>query len=228
MQQPLLYQLKENNFLLSSQRCLYWIEQKILIVTDLHLGKSGHFRKNGIAIPQTIYKEDLQRLFDQITFYKPRQLIIVGDLFHSEANKELDLFAKWRKDFSSLEFHLVKGNHDILSMDWYKSAAVEVSTIDLLIDGFRFIHDISNITAPSSLVIKYTFSGHIHPGIRLNGGNKQSLHFPCYYFGNEYAVLPAFSRFTGLQMIEPLKSDTVFALIPSNHLNGEQASVIKI
>lgn len=227
MQQPLLYQLKENNFLLSSQRCLYWIEQKILIVTDLHLGKSGHFRKNGIAIPQTIYKEDLQRLFDQITFYKPTQLIIVGDLFHSEANKELDLFAKWRKDFSSLQFHLVKGNHDILSMDWYKSAAVEVSTIDLLIDGFRFIHDISNISAPSALV-KYTFSGHIHPGIRLDGGNKQSLHFPCYYFGNEYAVLPAFSRFTGLHMIEPLKNETVFALISSNHLNGEQASVIKI
>ena len=86
MQLPLLYQLKENNFLLSSQRCLFWIEQKILIVTDLHLGKSGHFRKNGIAIPQTIFKEDIQRLFDQITFYKPTQLIIVGDLFHSVAN----------------------------------------------------------------------------------------------------------------------------------------------
>lgn len=227
MQLPLLYQLKENNFLLSSQRCLFWIEQKILIVTDLHLGKSGHFRKNGIAIPQTIFKEDIQRLFDQITFYKPTRLIIVGDLFHSVANKELDLFVKWRKDFSSLHFHLVKGNHDILDIDWYKNAEVQVSRIDLMVDGFRFIHDISHISAPSSQV-KYTFSGHIHPGIRLDGGNRQSLHFPCFYFGNEYAVLPAFSRFTGLQLIEPLKNDAVFALLPSNYLNGDQASVIKI
>ena len=227
METPLLYQLKENNFLLSSQRCLYWMEQKILIVGDLHLGKSGHFRKNGIAIPQAIFKEDIQRLFEQITLYKPQLLIIVGDLFHSVVNKELDLFIKWRKDFSSLDFHLVKGNHDILDIDWYKNAAVQVSRKDLMVEGFRFIHDINLISAPSCLV-KYTFSGHIHPGIRLNGGNKQSLHFPCFYFGNDYAVLPAFSRFTGLQMIEPLKNDTVFALLPSNYLNGEQARIIKI
>ena len=49
----------------------------------------------------------------------------------------------------------------------------------------------------------YFFSGHIHPGIRIDGAGRQSLYFPCFYFGKKYAVLPAFSRFTGAAVIYP-------------------------
>ena len=45
---------------LSPAKCIFWEEQKILILSDLHLGKSGHFRKSGVAIPQNIFKKDLQ------------------------------------------------------------------------------------------------------------------------------------------------------------------------
>ncbi|MEJ7683919.1 MAG: metallophosphoesterase [Segetibacter sp.] len=106
--------LHQQTLWLSADRCVYWEEQQSLIVTDLHFGKTGHFRKSGIAVPQSIYKEDMQRLVNQLQFYKPQQLIIVGDMFHSVANKELDFFKKWRNDFSHLHIHLVKGNHDIL------------------------------------------------------------------------------------------------------------------
>ena len=68
-------------FLLSAQRTIFWEEEKTLILSDLHLGKSGHFRKSGIAIPQNLYKEDLFRLLNEIQFFRPKQLIIVGDLF---------------------------------------------------------------------------------------------------------------------------------------------------
>jgi metallophosphoesterase superfamily enzyme len=59
----------------------------------------------------------------------------------------------------------------------------------------------------------FTFSGHIHPGVVMNGIGKQSLRFPCFYFTKNYAVLPAFSHFTGLYKINPKKNDKVFALI---------------
>ena len=108
MQKPLQHIINNNSFWLSADRCLYWEEEKALIVADLHFGKTGHFRKSGIAIPQNIYQEDLQRLISQLQYFKPQQLIIVGDLFHSDANKELELFKKWRKDLSSLEFILSK------------------------------------------------------------------------------------------------------------------------
>ncbi len=29
-------------------------------------------------------------------------------MFHSHANKELELFAKWRNDLADIEFHLVR------------------------------------------------------------------------------------------------------------------------
>src|SRR5690349_23713037 len=104
----------KNTFWLSLQRCVYWEEQNALIVSDLHFGKTGHFRKSGIAVPQAVYKEDLHRLVHLIQYFQPKQLIVVGDLFHSHQNKELELFQRWREDLSGLPIHLVKGNHDIL------------------------------------------------------------------------------------------------------------------
>jgi metallophosphoesterase superfamily enzyme len=114
MQAPVQHLLFGQTFWLSAQRCLFWEEQKALIVSDLHLGKTGHFRKAGIAVPQSVYKEDLQRLLDLLHHFNPDRLIVVGDLFHSVANKELELFQRWRLDFSGLKITLVKGNHDIL------------------------------------------------------------------------------------------------------------------
>ena len=124
MQILLQHIINKNSFWVSPDRCLFWEEQKALILADLHFGKTGHFRKYGIAVPQSVYKEDLQRLVAQIQFFQPKQLIIVGDLFHSHANKELELFKRWRENFPGLIIHLIKGNHDILQDDWYNGADI--------------------------------------------------------------------------------------------------------
>ena len=92
------YHILNNNFLLSANRTIFWEQEKALILSDLHIGKSGHFRKNGIGIPQNMLSEDMHRLFAEIQFFQPKKLIIVGDLFHSHSNKEHDLFLKWRND----------------------------------------------------------------------------------------------------------------------------------
>jgi metallophosphoesterase superfamily enzyme len=77
MAAPFYHKLQQNNFWLSPERMVYWEEEKALIVSDLHFGKTGHFRKEGIAVPQSIYKEDLQRLVSQLQFFQPKQLFIV-------------------------------------------------------------------------------------------------------------------------------------------------------
>jgi DNA ligase-associated metallophosphoesterase len=218
--------LHGQTFWLSPERCIYWEDQQSLIVSDLHFGKTGHFRKSGIAVPQNVYKEDLQRLFAQVQYYKPLQLIIVGDLFHSVANKEMDLFFRWRNDLPQLSIQLVKGNHDILKKDWYKLANIEVTDDHLAIDGFCFMHDIAEKCEAQN--IRYYFSGHIHPCITINGVGKQTLKFPCYYFGETYAVLPAFGKFTGTARIEPNPQDQVYAIIPANAARGESGSVVKV
>ena len=71
MQNPVRHILRNNTFWVSPERSLFWEEENTLIIADMHLGKSGHFRKAGIAVPQSIYKADLQRLMSQLsTFLK--------------------------------------------------------------------------------------------------------------------------------------------------------------
>ena len=198
-----------NSLLLSAGRCIFWEEEKALILSDLHFGKTGHFRKNGIAVPQTIFKEDMQRLTAQVQYFKAEQLIIVGDLFHSDANKEMELFLRWRNDFAQLNIQLIIGNHDILPADWYIKANIICIKHQLQTGPFIFTHDRAECKSADDC---YIFSGHIHPAIALFGAAKQSLKFPCFFFTKTYAVLPAFGRFTGMHTIKPAKGDTVFAL----------------
>ena len=198
---------------LSAERCIFWEEEKALILSDLHFGKTGHFRKSGIGVPQNVFKEDLQRLFAQVQFFKPTQLFIVGDMFHSHANKEMDMFLKWRNDVPGLRLRLIRGNHDILAKNFYKEADIEVTKQKLSVENFCFTHDINETCEEESDNTNFTFSGHVHPGIYMNGIGKQSLHLPCFYFTKEYAILPAFSKFTGTYKIKPKPADKVFVLI---------------
>lgn len=212
MQNPIPHIINGQLFWLTLERSIYWEEQNTLIVADLHLGKIGHFRKSGIAVPQSVYKADLQRLMAMIYLFKAERLIVVGDFTHSIANKELDLFLKWRKDFSALQIDLVKGNHDILEDAWYKDANVIQHEWELMINGFLFKHEDKRYKRPAVENARFTFSGHLHPGFKLKGQGKQRLKFPCFFFGKNQCILPAFSRFTGTFIVEPVKGDIVYAI----------------
>lgn len=205
--------IKDQTLWLSSERSVYWEQEKALVVSDLHIGKTGHFRKAGIAVPQSIFKEDMHRLVSLIQYFSPSKLIVVGDMFHSYANKELELFTKWRNDFSHLVVKLVKGNHDILQKKWYNTAGIELFDSHLTIEQFCFQHDPGECGKDEKHKNSYVFSGHIHPGITISGIGKQSLRFPCFYFTDTYCVLPAFSRFTGTVSIRPNDNDIAFAIV---------------
>ena len=146
-------------------------------------------------------------------------------MFHSRDNREHDLFLKWRKDFEQLSIHLVKGNHDILKESWYTAAGIAISNCEMRIDQFAFVHDFTDCELPEE---GYIFSGHIHPGISISGVGRQSLRFPCFYFGETYAVLPAFSRFTGMYGIKPKTGEAVYAVVNSNPLKGELGGIMKV
>jgi DNA ligase-associated metallophosphoesterase len=212
------FTIKDQNLYLSSDRSIYWEQERALVVSDLHIGKTGHFRKAGIAVPQSVFKEDLQRLVALIQYFKPAKLIVVGDMFHSTANKELELFSRWRSDFEELDIKLVKGNHDILNKNWYAQSGIELFDSSLKISGFCFQHDPGECGKDDDTKNHYVFSGHIHPGITINGVGKQSLKFPCFYFTHTYCILPAFSRFTGTVSVKPKEEDVAFAIVNNSIL----------
>jgi DNA ligase-associated metallophosphoesterase len=210
---------------LSPDRCLFWEEARTLVVTDLHFGKTGHFRREGIAIPQAVYMEDLQRLMVQIGYFAPTRIIFTGDLFHSVENSEHMLFARWRSSIQA-ELMLVRGNHDILKPSDYSSLDISVKEGSYTESVFRFVHDPADSGMDSGGL--HSICGHLHPGIRLSGVGKQSLRLPCFLLMERMTLLPAFSKFTGIALVEPVKGDRVFAILPDNPRKGERGSVIRI
>jgi uncharacterized protein len=225
MLQVLPHIIHQNTFLLSSDKCIFWEEEKILILSDIHFGKTGHFRKSGIPVPQNIFKEDMQRFVSLLQQFKPSNVIVIGDMFHSHDNKEHDFFLKWRKDFEQLSIQLVMGNHDILKREWYKNAGIQLIEDCHTINNICFVHDVSETALKANC---FYFSGHIHPGISIASGARQSVHLPCFYFTEQYAVLPAFGKFTGTYLIRPKKGEVVFAIMPANHQRKEKGGVIKL
>jgi metallophosphoesterase superfamily enzyme len=95
-----------------------------------------------------------------------------------------------------------------LKDSWYAEADIEVIEKELRIDPFLFTHD-----QCEEQTGVYSFCGHLHPGIYLQGLGKQSLRLPCFYFGKTRCILPAFSRFTGTALIEPKRNENVFAIV---------------
>lgn len=185
-------ELQGEQLVLSNQRAMYWPAQKALILSDLHVGKTAHFRKHGIPIPDDIFKEDLRQLEGLINHFEVQQVLIVGDLIHAEANKNMDEFAQWRHQFNKVVFRLIKGNHDRLSDSWIFKFNLEVTEY-LKLGPFLFVHDPQDHEEDG-----FVISGHIHPGVLVKGKGRQKIKLPCYAITESELVLPAFSRFTGL------------------------------
>ncbi|CAH0260294.1 hypothetical protein SRABI27_03203 [Pedobacter sp. Bi27] len=198
--------------ILDKERALFLPKHQLLAISDLHLGKSAHFRQAGLQVPSTIAQTDLQRLSLLIKQYNPKTLLINGDMFHHGLNTDIDEFSVWRKQYQELNFLLVKGNHDRLSDANYAAMNIEIHEPSFCLGPFCFIHD-----APNGMEEElYPISGHIHPGVTIVGKAKQRLKFPCFYFGKDYAVLPAFSLFTGLYTVYPKANERIFAVTPKS------------
>jgi DNA ligase-associated metallophosphoesterase len=206
--EEVIFKFQQQTWHLSAGKALYWQEEKALVLSDLHLGKSAHFRKAGIAVPAGLIQEDLFRLQQLITRYHPEKIIVVGDLFHSSENNDVQYFRLWRQQFPHIRFELVKGNHDIMSADLYTTLQITVHET-LTLRNIHFIHEPCETAEANG---PYVFSGHLHPGVILAGGGRQRLRLPCFYFGKSRGILPAFGRFTGLATLAPETNEVVFAI----------------
>ena len=202
---------KGESLILDKDRAIYWPSKKMLIVSDLHVGKAAHFRKAGLPVPATVTATDLEKLSSLIYRYTPDILLITGDLFHHKMNTEVQNFQLWRQQYPEIRLILIKGNHDLLDEKTYAELAIEIHKKELICAPFRFIHD-----QPQETDTYYNITGHIHPGITITGKARQRIKLPCFYFGTNCAILPAFSLFTGLSKIKAKDGDSFYAITSSD------------
>ncbi|WP_294247115.1 ligase-associated DNA damage response endonuclease PdeM [uncultured Chryseobacterium sp.] len=183
--------LHNETFILTNQRALFWEDQKALVLSDLHIGKTAHFRKNGIALANQIMKNDLERLSILIEYFKPEQFIVVGDLLHAGDNSDVDEFCSWKSQYPGLRFHLVEGNHDRLSKKLEAKLCLSARSKVFETDHFVLVHDYEK------KLPKLQITGHIHPGFIISSPVKK-IRLPCFVVTAKQLLLPAFSEFTGL------------------------------
>ncbi len=198
---------------LLAEKALFWPEQSCLLIADLHLGKGAHFRKHGIAIPEQALYHDLQRLENMLNHTGARRIIALGDLMHSNHNRECDIFGEWLEGHPSLRFTLVKGNHDILPISFYRDYPMEIVDEQMLLGPFELAH--MPVAEPAS---HYRLCGHIHPGYRVSGRGRQSVMLPCLYAGAYQAILPAFGGLTGLAEIRKQEEEDKIWIIAGNEV----------
>ncbi|WP_405251239.1 ligase-associated DNA damage response endonuclease PdeM [Dokdonia sp. Asnod3-C12] len=199
--------ISNNTFLLHPTGAMYWQEQDVLLIADVHFGKVAHFRKHGSAVPQEAIQTNFEQLDKAIAYYNPKEVCFLGDLFHSDLNIEWAYFEKWISD-QTVRFTLVIGNHDIISPLRFEGLGITIYD-ERIIDGFLLTHH------PEERDGLYNFCGHIHPGVRLQGMGRQALKMPCFFKKKSQLILPAFGTFTGNYLLEPEEGDEVFVLTPN-------------
>lgn len=194
----------EQNFILHYSGALFWEEEDMLLISDVHLGKVSHFRKFGSAVPQSAVQGNFLKLTEVVEFFKPSKVVFLGDLFHSSLNKEWLFFEAWMENISS-EVILVEGNHDIISPLKYEALGVQLFP-EIILKNFLLTHH------PEERTGFFNFSGHIHPGVRITGLARQSLKLPCFFKSENQMILPAFGEFTGKHILYPKERDEVYVL----------------
>ncbi|CAA7196096.1 ligase-associated DNA damage response endonuclease PdeM [Chryseobacterium potabilaquae] len=195
--------IKNEIFTLTNQRAVFWKSEEALILSDLHIGKTAHFRKNGIALSHKIMERDLDRLSALIDHFHPEKMIVVGDLLHAGNNSDVEKFCNWRSHYPKLELYLIEGNHDRISTSLEKKLCLNNKTNQLNLHDFIFTHDFDNTQS------HFQITGHIHPGVILNS-TVSNIRMPCFVLTSNQLLLPAFSEFTGLDTKNTPKSGKFF------------------
>lgn len=201
--------LRGERLTLLPERAAFWQGASTLLVADPHWGKAATFRASGIPVPSGTTREALDRLTSAVHRTSAGRVVFLGDLLHAREGRSNDMFAalaSWRSSKPHVDVVLVRGNHDRRAGDPPVELGIECVNAPHAAAPFVFAHH------PASDPGGYVLAGHVHPGIRLYGSGGQRERLPCFFFGKELAVLPAFGDFTGLANVEPGEGDSVYAV----------------
>jgi uncharacterized protein len=166
---------------------LFWDEQRLLVVSDLHLEKGSSFARRGVLLPPYDTAATLGRLGAAIARHAPRMVIALGDSFHDRAAHQR-LSAPDRDAIAALQvgrdWIWISGNHDpALPSDLGGVVASEVA-----IGPIAFRHEPTGATGE--------IAGHLHPKARVSARGR-SMERRCFACDGERAVMPAFGAYTG-------------------------------
>lgn len=168
---------------------LYWPEQGVLVVADLHLEKGSSFARRGTLLPPYDTTETLARLARLIDCYAPRIVVALGDNFH-DGDGPARLSIQDRASLAALQrgrdWIWIAGNHDpdpAEGIGGTFAASVSVGALTLR-------HH------PSRDAGEGEIAGHLHPVARL-AQRGRAVSRRCFVTDGKALVMPAFGAYTG-------------------------------
>lgn len=163
---------------------LYLEKEKILILSDLHIGLEEAMNKQGILLPRFQFQELVKRIEKVFKDLEIKKIIVNGDLKHefgtisgqewSQTLKIIDILS------SKAELILVKGNHDTILGPIANKKDIKVleyyKVNDIYICHGHKIPDNKDFKDSKLVII-----GHEHPAITFK--ERPTEKFKCFLVG---------------------------------------------
>lgn len=190
-----------NAFVADPSGCLFWPDERLLVVADLHLEKGSAYAARRVFLPPYDTTATLARLAEVIDRLAPRRVIALGDSFHDTGGASrllphdiLALSALQR----GRDWLWIAGNHDPAPP---RELAGDHAA-ELAIGSIRFRHEPSE-AASSREDTTSEIAGHMHPAA-IVGGRGAAVRRRCFLADASRCILPAFGAYAGgLNILDP-------------------------
>ena len=215
----------DQTLLIDPRGCLFWPDEKLLVVSDLHLEKGSSFAaRKGMFLPPYDTQATLELLALCISDWQPETVVSLGDSFH-DRDAALRLPDGYRLALCQLmegrDWIWVCGNHDPTPPEKLGGSFCT----EIQIGPINFIHE------PFVDFRSGEIAGHLHPCAKIRRRGK-SVRRRCFVGDENRMIMPAFGAFTGGLNVRDrayeglLAKDSLRAWLLSNsaiyEINGKQ------
>jgi len=194
---------------------LYWPDEKLLAVADLHLEKGSAFAARGVLLPPYDTATTLGRLGRLVERYAPRLVIALGDSFHDgggPARMDDVSRAALKALQPGRDWLWIAGNHDP-----DPAAGIGGRFADALAFGpLTFRHEPSRDRCDGEI------AGHLHPLARV-ARRGRAVSRRCFAGDGQRLVMPAFGAYAGGLNVRDRAIAALFGTLAfTAHMLGER------
>lgn len=194
---------------LCAERAVYWQQRRMLLIADPHFGKAASFRSLGVYVPKGTTMSAVARIDTLIERHQPEHIVFLGDFLHAKEGRNTGTFselAAWRASHATVAMQIIRGNHDKRAGDPPSDVGIECVDAPLIEPPFVLAHH------PVRSEHGYVLCGHIHPCATLVGPAQQRERLPCFSFGGDVGILPAFGEFTGCAEVDRSNNEAIWVV----------------
>lgn len=168
---------------------LWWPEERLLAVADLHLEKGSAFAAQRMPLPPYDTGAGLDLLHRLLHRYRPRTVVALGDSFHDRgaaARVPAPEAARIRRFTREVDWVWIAGNHDPEP----PAALGGRPAAELAVGPLTFRH------IPSAASVPGEIAGHLHPKATVPT-RARHITGRCFVTDGRRLVLPAFGAYAG-------------------------------